>query len=350
MENLEHAYYMASKGKGYYKDVADMEANPELKRSKLNEIGEKLKANKFHTSKYITMFRKERSKMRRISKLPFYPDRIVQWALMNVIKDRLTKNFTTDTYSSIEGRGVQSMIRKLRTDIHNDPDNCKYVLQIDVHHFYASISKSILKKKYRELIKDKNALWLIDEIIDSYNGDGNKTGLPIGNYTSQFSANLYMSEIDHKIKEEWHAKYYYRYMDDILILGSSKEWLWKIYSNLKKELGKIKLSIKPASSLIYPTKNGISVVGYVIYNNYVKVRNSIKRPLIWQCKYLAMKPLSFFSGHDYGSVKSRTGWLKHADANKLYIKYVYPLEYKLDMYHIQEHLNERNPTTLVVGN
>lgn len=90
---------------------------------------------------------------------------------------------------------------------------------MDIRKFYPSLNHDILKAIIRKKIKDNDLLWLLDGIIDSADG------VPIGNYLSQFFANLYMAYFDHWVKEELKAKYYYRYADDIVLLSDSKEQL-----------------------------------------------------------------------------------------------------------------------------
>lgn len=89
---------------------------------------------------------------------------------------------------------------------------------MDISKFYPSINKVLLKKSFRRLIKDNEVLWLIDTIIDSTD-----KGIPIGNYTSQWFANWYLQDLDHYIKEVLHVKYYYRYIDDMVLFGRNKK-------------------------------------------------------------------------------------------------------------------------------
>lgn len=115
------------------------------------------------------------------------------------------KIFTRDTYSCIKNRGIHALLQKLQSDLASDPEGTKYCLKLDIKKFYPSINHKILKQIIRKKIKDKNLLKLLDEIIDSADG------VPIGNYLSQFFANLYLAYFDHWVKEELKVKYYYRY-------------------------------------------------------------------------------------------------------------------------------------------
>lgn len=177
-----------------------------------------LKNGEYKTSEYTT-YKIYEPKERIIFRLPYYPDRITHHAIMNIMEPIWVKIFTRDTYSCIKNRGIHSLLQKLQSDLASDPEGTKYCLKLDIKKFYPSINHKILKQIIRKKIKDKNLLKLLDEIIDSADG------VPIGNYLSQFFANLYLAYFDHWVKEELKVKYYYRYADDIVLLSNSKEQL-----------------------------------------------------------------------------------------------------------------------------
>lgn len=145
---------------------------------------------------------------------------------MNILEPIWLSIFTKDTYSCIKNRGIHKLVNNLKKALKSDPEGTKYCLKLDIKKFYPSINHDILKQIIRYKIKDEELLQLLDEIIDS------AEGVPIGNYLSQFFANLYLAYFDHWIKEILKVIYYFRYCDDITILGSSKEelheWLLKI--------------------------------------------------------------------------------------------------------------------------
>lgn len=121
----------------------------------------------YKTSKYEIFIKNDSGKEREIFKLPYFPDRVCQWAVIQVIEPILISNFTRDTYSSIPKRGIHSCLERITKDINTDLKGTKYCLKIDATKFYPSINHEILKQKYRRIFKDENLLWLIDEIIDS---------------------------------------------------------------------------------------------------------------------------------------------------------------------------------------
>ncbi len=134
-------------------------------------------------------FQIKEPKLRNISKLP-YKDRVVQHSLLKQIIPILTKCFISQTYSCIEGRGIHKGLNFLKHYL-KDKENTQYVLKIDIKKFYPSINNEKLKLMLRKKFKDKDLLYLLDNIVDSI------TGLALGNYTSQWLGNYYLNEFDH---------------------------------------------------------------------------------------------------------------------------------------------------------
>ena len=156
------------------------------------------------------------------------------------IRDWFIKGFIVDTYSSIKGRGIHKGLARVKKALRRNK-NLKYCLKLDIRKFYPSIDKDILKKLLEKKIKDRKLLDLLFEIIDSYND-----GVPIGNYTSQYFGNFYLSGLDHFIKEHRHVKGYFRYCDDIVLLGETKKELWEIFNDIRHYVEiELNLHIKP---------------------------------------------------------------------------------------------------------
>lgn len=267
MDNLKSAHQNAKKGKGWYQEVKMVDANPEYY---LGQLQQSLLAKTYKTSEYQTFIKNDGKKKRLIYKLPYFPDRICQWAILQVIEPILLNNFTADTYSAIPRKGIHDCFFKLKQAVQTDVPNTQYCMKIDAKQYYPSINHSILKEKYRRLFKDNNLIWLIDEIIDSTPGD---KGIPIGNYLSQYSGNYYLSAFDHWIKEEKRVKYYFRYMDDIVVLHNSKEYLHQLRKEIDEYFKtKLKLTIKE-NWQVFPTMvRGIDYVGYRVFLNYSLLR------------------------------------------------------------------------------
>lgn len=293
VENLQIADYLASRGKakqpGVIKHLKDQDANI----LRLHEI---LKNGDYKTSGY-KQFTIHEPKERIISRLPYYPDRIVHHAIMNVLEPILVPVFTADTYSCIKGRGVHSAAAKLEEVLRGVADTT-YCLKIDIEKFYPSIDHNILKDLLRRKIKDNQLLALIDEIIDS------AEGLPIGNYLSQYLANLYLSGFDHWLKETMRIEHYFRYCDDMVILYHSKVYLHQLLSDIRWYLTQ-NLNLKVKSNYqIFPVESrGIDFLGYVFRHDYVRLRKSIKKGYA----------RAVLSGKPQATIAAYQGWAKHAD-------------------------------------
>lgn len=367
MDNLYRAYQNAKSGKGWYKEVKQIEKRPFYYLAGLQYM---LKNHLFKTSEYEIFILNEGKKKRDVYKLPFFPDRIAQWAILQVIEPFLVANMTADTYSAIPGKGIQPIVNDLRgyyktkrvdgkkksvwvpSILLSDEENTRYCYKIDLHHYYQSINHEVLKQKFRKVFKDPKLLWLLDEIVDSINTateedlielslsgeievDPN-TGIPIGNYMSQYSGNFYLSSFDHWVKEELHVKHYYRYMDDVVIFASSKEELHEIHRKVTAYTRDyLHLNIK-GNYQIFPTKvRGVDFVGYRFFGEYTLLRKStainFKRKMRACRKKMENNIPPTYS--EWCSFNSYKGWLGNCDSYRLFKKYMEPLiEYMQNYY------------------
>lgn len=367
MDNLYRAYQNAKSGKGWYKEVKQIEKRPFYYLAGLQYM---LKNHLFKTSEYEIFILNEGKKKRDVYKLPFFPDRIAQWAILQVIEPFLVANMTADTYSAIPGKGIQPIVNDLRgyyktkrvdgkkksvwvpSILLSDEENTRYCYKIDLHHYYQSINHEVLKQKFRKVFKYPELLWLLDEIVDSINTateedlielslsgeievDPN-TGIPIGNYMSQYSGNFYLSSFDHWVKEELHVKHYYRYMDDVVIFASSKEELHEIHRKVTAYTRDyLHLNIK-GNYQIFPTKvRGVDFVGYRFFGEYTLLRKStainFKRKMRACRKKMENNIPPTYS--EWCSFNSYKGWLGNCDSYRLFKKYMEPLiEYMQNYY------------------
>ncbi len=367
MDNLYRAYQNAKSGKGWYKEVKQIEKRPFYYLAGLQYM---LKNHLFKTSEYEIFILNEGKKKRDVYKLPFFPDRIAQWAILQVIEPFLVANMTADTYSAIPGKGIQPIVNDLRgyyktkrvdgkkksvwvpSILLSDEENTRYCYKIDLHHYYQSINHEVLKQKFRKVFKDPELLWLLDEIVDSINTateedlielslsgeievDPN-TGIPIGNYMSQYSGNFYLSSFDHWVKEELHTKHNYRYMDDVVIFASSKEELHEIHRKVTAYTRDyLHLNIK-GNYQIFPTKvRGVDFVGYRFFGEYTLLRKStainFKRKMRACRKKMENNIPPTYS--EWCSFNSYKGWLGNCDSYRLSKKYIEPLiEYMQNYY------------------
>lgn len=361
MENLELAYKNAKKGKGWYREVREIEENPQYYLELLQSM---LKNHTYKTSEYSTFMKKDGKKEREIYKLPFFPDRIAQWAVLQIIEPQLLAYFTDDTYSAIPNKGIHAAFRKLRKAVDEHPEEMTYCLKIDCKKFYPSIDHDILKQKFRKKYKDPELLFLIDEIIDSINtcpateenidfyagqgkeikivtGDNGQEfidgiGIPIGNYFSQYAGNFYLTEFDHWMKEVKHVKHYYRYMDDICIFASSKEELHQLLQEIEEYLNtKLNLRLKGNYQIFPSFIRGVDFVGYRIFLDYTLLRKSTCQQFKQKMTAIRKKIESGqeMNYSEWCSINSYKGWLKHCDSYRLTEKYIVPIQPYADEYY-----------------
>ncbi len=277
--------------------------------SNIENLHTMLKEKTFKTSPYH-IFTIYEPKERLIYQLPYYPDRIVHHAIMNILEPIWVSVFTSDTYSCIKGRGIHGAAIKMRKALKTDRELTTYCLKIDIRKFYPSIDHVVLKQIIRRKIKDCDLLDLLDTIIDSANG------VPIGNYLSQYFANLYLAYFDHWVKEEKSIKHYFRYADDMVFLHEDKTYLHQLLEEVKAYLHvNLKLSLKDNYQIFPVNVRGIDFVGYRFYHTHTLLRKSIKKNF---CRAAAkMNKKSRFILEYKQKICCWTGWAKYCNAINL---------------------------------
>ena len=306
-DNLYLAYIKAKRNKSRRKEVRVFEQDTEQLLKKLQQ---QLIDGTYRTSEYKT-FTIYEPKERIIFKLPFYPDRIVHHAIMNILEPIWVSIFISHTYSCIKGRGIHKAVKDIKRDL-KDVEGTKYCLKLDIKKFYPSINHQILKTIIRRKIKDIRLLRLLDYITDS------ASGVPIGNYLSQFFANLYLAYFDHWIKETKRIKYYYRYADDIVILSDNKDELHTLLQSIIIQLNTIKLQIKRNYQIFAVDTRGLSFVGYVFYHTHTRIRKNIKLSMCRKEAKLRHSDFNKYRNH----MCSYLGWLKYCNSTNLINKVI----------------------------
>lgn len=306
INNLRLAAQNAASGKRRRSEVTAFFARLE---ENLEQLHRELTEKRYKTSPY-DVFVKFEGKRREIYKLPFR-DRVVHWAIMQVLEPIWTPQFTADTHACIKGRGMHSLLRKLREDLRNDPEGTAYCLKLDIRKFYPSIDHEKMKAVVRRKIKDPEVLWLLDGIIES------APGVPIGNYISQYFANLYLSELDHLLKEVARVRYYYRYADDMVLLAGDKPtlhgWLVLINDWLNVERH---VDLKGNYQVFPVESRGIDFVGYVTFHTHCLARKKNKQGL---CRELAkLRKAGVPEAEIMLLTASRAGFMLHCDSKHLF--------------------------------
>jgi len=272
-ENLLAAYRKAAAGKRGRADVAAFEHRLE---DNLLALQAELESGAYRPGGYRSFLVHE-PKRRLISAAPFR-DRVVHHALCNLIEPVFERSFTADSYANRRGKGTHRALRRCQVLARKHP----YVLQCDIRQFFPSIDHGVLRNRIRRKVIESRVLALIDRILDSgrgvlsgeyamvyFPGDDlfaieRPRGLPIGNLTSQFWANVYLNPVDHFVKRELRCPGYVRYVDDLLLFAGDKASLWSCKRRLEERLESLRLLIHPGAHP-RPVTEGAPFLGFVTY-------------------------------------------------------------------------------------
>ena len=296
--NLFLAYKKARKGKTRKSYVLEFESN--LIENLLNLKFEL--ENKTYSPKPLENFVLRDPKTRKISKSNFR-DRIVHHAICNIIEPIFGKTFIYDSCANRIRKGnlfalkrFDKFKRKVTKNgktkgIFNKNQVKGYCLKADIKHYFEEVDHNALLGILERRIKDKKVVWLIGKVIansPSGNRGGGRTkikGMPLGNLTSQFFANVYLNELDKFVKHRLRAKYYIRYVDDFVILHSSKAQLQKWKKEIDNFLREtLKIELHPDKSRIIPLSKGIDFVGFRNFYYFKLLRKRNKKKILFKIK------------------------------------------------------------------
>lgn len=221
----------------------------------------------------------------KIKKTIIYLDKIVNNLVSKYILNVLDKSLIEENIATRKNKGTSYGIKLLKGYLNEIKYKEFYILKFDIRKYFYNINHNKLKQIVRNKIKDKEALSIIDEIIDSTNyindyGYTEEKGISIGNQSSQIFAIYYLNELDHYIKEKLKIKYYIRYMDDGILIHESKEYLKYCLEKIKEILKEYGLELNEKTK-IYTKKEGVTFLGFhfKIKNNKVIIvlKNETKR-------------------------------------------------------------------------
>lgn len=325
-ENLLLAARKAQRGKRHRPNIQAFNYNRE---NELLTLQSELRSQNYSPGAYRT-FEICDPKPRMISAVP-YRDRVVHHALCNVIIPILEASFIDQSYANRLGCGTHRAFAKFVEYARTS----KYILQCDIRQYFPSIDLEILKHQIRRKIKCQETLWLIERIIDGSNeqntvleyfpGDElltpleRRRGLPIGNLTSQFFANVYLNGFDHYIKESLKIKRYVRYVDDFCLFSDDHAQLLEARIAIEAYLATLRLRIHPIKSQCFATENGATFLGFRVYGDRIRVRNDNLRRGRNRLKEIQQKyrsgelPLQSLTQR----LKSWEAHLKHGDTYRL---------------------------------
>lgn len=303
METLKEAAKRSCRARKDKAEVAEFLADA---GRKLEDLRRALVDGSYHTSEYRFFTIRENGKTRVIADLPLYPDRIVHWAVALAVEGPMNRKLIDQTYGARPGGGHHKAVRQLERYIRGDA-RVRFALSMDVKQFFPSIDKGALKSMLRSVLKDRRALDLLCRIVDEYPRDG----IPLGNRTSPMLANLYLSGVDHALKQGSRCHYYLRYMDDMVVLGYSKPWLHRIRRMVAGMLGEVGLELK-GSWQVYPIeRRGVLYLGYRVFRTHTLLR---KRTKVRMRRALGrIRDAEGLTAHDLGVIRSYEGLLSWCD-------------------------------------
>ena len=277
-KNLELAFKKASKGKNKKFYVIEFKKN--LIRNLL-KLRKELELETYRPSR-LTKFTIRDPKTRLIRKSVF-KDRIVHHAIVNILEPIYEPRFIADNYANRLNKGTISALERLdrfkrkvskngRLISHALTNNMikGYVLKADIRKFFDSINQGKMIEILGRKVRDKKVICLVNKILKNF--DDKEKGMPLGNMTSQFFANVYLNDLDYFIKRRLKMEYYLRYVDDFVILHESKEVLEDCKDKIEKYLKNLKLEFHPDKSKIYSLYRGIDFLGFKTFYHYRRAR------------------------------------------------------------------------------
>jgi len=325
-ENLLLAARKAQKGKRFKENTARF--NLELEKELLR-LQQELIDRTYRPGSYKVFIVREPVK-RMISAAP-YRDRVVHHALCNIIEPFFERSFIHDSYANRKEKGTHKAVDRFQSYLRK----YRYVLKCDIKKYFPSIDHDILYAAIEKRIADPDVLWLIQTIIensnqqepvlDHYDGDNlfspldRRKGLPIGNLTSQFFANIYMNGFDHYIKDELGCKAYLRYVDDFAVFDDNKDRLWEIKVLMDQYLAGLRTRLHPIKTRVFTSKNGCEFLGFQLHPELRRVKQQ-------NVDYFKLRMLRLKRRYASGEValeeikRSIQGWLghvRHANSCKL---------------------------------
>ncbi len=319
-ENLLFAERDAARGKRGRPDVAAYEYHLE---DELLKLGDALREKRWAPGAYRRHTVRE-PKERVISAAP-YRDRVVHHALTRVLEPVYARRFIPDSYASRLGKGTHRALDRATQFARHFP----YVLRCDIVEFFPAMDHAVLRALFRGVIGDQDALWLCDRVLEGgarelvnqytpvcFPGDGETApirprGLPVGNQTSQFWANVYLDPLDQFVKRVLRCEGYLRYVDDFLLFAPDKHTLHGWRREIIAFLATLRLTLHEARAAVLPATAGIPFLGFRVYPDHRLLRR--RNAVAFARRYRALR-----ADYAAGSIPferlnaSVQGWVAHA--------------------------------------
>ena len=314
-EKFLQAHYRAKKHKSYKPEVINYELNLE---NNITNLLNSIKNKTYRLGSYHS-FKIYEPKERLIKALP-YKDRIVhQWYVEEFIKPYIIPRFISTSFACLEDRGTHKAVDKVQHNLQLFKRNYGdfWILKCDIRKFFYSINPYILFNILKKYIADKELLEFTKLLIFDNRDTDEKIGIPIGNYTSQYFANIYLNELDQYIKRVLKVSNYVRYMDDFIILAKTKSECIELKNKISVFLNQhLQLELNQKSRY-YPYKMGVNFCGYRIFPTHKLLRIDSKKKIKakvrkWNFEY---KNNKLDIKHTVQSINS---WLGHSSHSNSY--------------------------------
>src|SRR3989344_156223 len=281
--NLIEAYEKAKKGKTKKIQVIEFTQSFEEEIDKLHQELISFTYSPLPLRRFIV-----RDPKSRVIHASAFRDRIVHHAIINLIGPIFEKSFIYDSHASRLNKGTHLAVSRFDSLKRKVSRNGRqagavggvektsyiqgYCLKADIKKYFNNIDHNILINILKRKIKDEKVILLIKKVLSNFENEGIAKGMPLGNYTSQFFANVYLNEFDYFVKHILKARYYIRYVDDFVILHKRKKVLELHKERIKRYLKVLNLELHPDKSAIIPLHKGTTFLGYKIFYHYKLLR------------------------------------------------------------------------------
>ncbi len=319
-DNLMKAHILSRKGKNYKKEVILFNLKQE---EYIKWLYQQLKNGTYNHSGYRVFYIQE-PKPRKVEASK-YIDRIVhRWIVDSFLDKYFISQFIENSYACIKNRGMH----KAAIDVQNTMKHCSriwdeyYIIKMDIRKYFQNIDKDILMSILKRKVKEEKLVKLLENIVFSNSG---KKGIPIGNYTSQIFANIYLNELDQYVKHKLKCKYYFRYMDDAIIFVKTKPEAKKILETIQIFLEEeLELELNEKTQ-IFKSKQGVNFCGYKINQYRIKIRDRGKKAIKRKIKNLTkeIKDGNLTTQEASKYISGHLGYIKIANTKNLEEKIFY---------------------------
>ncbi|MBS3085653.1 group II intron reverse transcriptase domain-containing protein [Candidatus Pacearchaeota archaeon] len=327
-ESLVSAYTKAKRGKAKKQAFIEFDKNAE---QNLKQLQEEL-INMTYNTRSLKRFIVRDPKTRTIHASAFR-DRIVHHMLVNILEPIFERIFIYDSYASRRDKGTHLAIerfdafkRKISRNgrlVRQKSGGSKnqvqgYVLKSDISRYFDNVDHKTLLNIIKRKVKDGKIIWLVQKVLNNFDIPVKGKGMPLGNYTSQFFANVYLNDLDYFVKHELKAKYYIRYVDDMVILHRSKKRLEYFKKKIINFLEGMKLELHPNKSEIISLQKGITFLGYRIFYKHKILRKRNRKYFLKKFdKYLNLYNEEVIS--DEQLIAKLQGWFGYAQWANTYL-------------------------------